>query len=333
MLLPGSLALPGSLPLFGDSTTSFTQLTPFSEWQHLLLEYAVAGAMFALLAGCVYSAMTAGELSKRWRPAAVASTLVCLVAFLSYVVITAEVVLGYREQGGAWVPRPGTVVTELRYIDWTVTVPLLVVEFLAVCSVSASRVVWLRFSAVAAAFLMILTGFFGVVDVGAGTPGPVELLVWGAVSTVFFLYLYAVLLGAVRRTRPTVGTATSTSLRNAAVLLLSVFGVYPLVYLVPLWAGPGDGGWALTVQVLFSAADVAAKVGFGVLVHKVAKLRTAEDARTVAGSTPDVYPGEVYVSGHLVAFPTAAPIAPAAPGSASGAPVAPATLAFDRPAG
>jgi len=303
--MPLIVPMADSVRAVGDSTTSFTQLTSFTTWQYQLLLYTFIVTTFALLAGWVYSLATREELSKRWRPAAVASTLICLVAFVSYVAITLELIFGYRHQGDLWVPKPETVITQLRYIDWTVTVPLLMVEFLAVSTIAVGRSVWLRFGAMASAFLMILTGFFGVIDVGSGSAGTAELLIWGAISTVFFIPLYVIFLGALRSTRPTVSVATYTSLRNAAILLLSVFGVYPLVYLIPVWAGAGNRGWALTVQLAFSVADVTAKVGFGALVHKVAKLRTAEDAATQSGSMPDTFPGQVFLAGNLLSMPAA----------------------------
>lgn len=319
--MPLSVPIAAAVRAVGESTTSFTQLTSFSTWQYQLLLYAFIVTTFALLAGWVYSLATREELSKRWRPAAVASTLICLVAFVSYVAITLELIFGYRDVAGVFMPKPGTVITQLRYIDWTITVPLLMVEFLAVSTIAAGRSVWLRFGAMASAFLMIVTGFFGVIDVGSGSAGTAELLIWGAISTVFFIPLYVILIGALRATRPTVSAATYTSLRNAAILLLSVFGVYPLVYLIPLWAGAGDRGWALTVQLAFSVADVTAKVGFGALVHKVAKLRTAEDAATESGSMPDTFPGQVFLAGNLLSMPAAEGVA------ATGAELAGATRA------
>jgi hypothetical protein len=142
----------------------------------------------------------------------------------------------------------------------------------------------------AAAFLMILTGYLGsqVLDEGRDTTA---LVVWGLISTVFFGYLYVALIGAVRASLPTMGTEAAVSLRNATIVLLGSFGVYPLVYAIPVFADVTPA-WFTTMQVGYSAADVIAKVGFGVLTHKVAKLRTAEDV--VAGV--DTHPEPIWSS-------------------------------------
>jgi hypothetical protein len=87
------------------------------------------------------------------------------------------------------------------------------------------------------------------------------------------------------------GTEAAHSLRNATTVLLGTFGVYPLVYAIPVFAEVTPR-WLLTIQLAYSAADVLAKVGFGVLVHKVAKLRTAEDV--AAGE--ETHPESIWVS-------------------------------------
>jgi hypothetical protein len=87
------------------------------------------------------------------------------------------------------------------------------------------------------------------------------------------------------------GRPAAISLRNATTVLLASFGVYPLVYAIPVFADVTPA-WSATVQVAYSAADVVAKVGFGLLVHEVALLRTAEDVR--AGE--DTHPEPVWIS-------------------------------------
>jgi bacteriorhodopsin len=132
---------------------------------------------------------------------------------------------------------------------------------------------------------MIVTGYLGaqVVDQGRDVAA---LVGWGLVSTVFFAYLAVALIGVVRASLPTMGGDAAVSLRNATIVLLSSFGVYPLVYAIPVFADVTPA-WFATMQVAYSLADVVAKVGFGLLVHKVAKLRTAEDVRAGIDTHPE----------------------------------------------
>ena len=298
-----------SLPalMVSGPTAEITGSTSFNRWQYELILYSFVVATFALFAAGLYSLSTSKELSKRYRTAGIASTCVTWVATLAYVALTLVWLVQYTPNaaGTLYTPDPGTTVTALRYMDWSVTVPILVVEFLAVCTLSRTSSVNTRFAAMAAAFLMILTGFFGLIGVGqAGGPTTLSYAVWGAISTVFFIIIYVVLIKPYRETIASVTPTTATSLRNAVILLGSLFGAYPVIYLFLFWSSAGDAGWATASQLGFTAADIAAKAGFGLLLHKVAKLRTAEDAAGPAGSVPDTYPSEVWISSELVSLPT-----------------------------
>ena len=256
-----------------------------------VVQFAILGAGFALLAYFLYALISRDEVSARYRPASYAAVCLAAVATVAYALLFLDWDSGFRLQDGVYVPTEEARTTEsTRYIDWSVTVPLLVVELLAVCSLAGAAARRLRASTMAAAFLMIVTGYLGaqVLDQGRDVTA---LVVWGLISTAFFGYLYVALVGAVRRSLPTMGAEAATSLRNATIVLLSSFGIYPLVYAVPVFAEVTPA-WYTGMQVAYSAADVIAKIGFGVLVHKVAKLRTAED---VAAGT-DTHPEPVWSS-------------------------------------
>jgi bacteriorhodopsin len=256
-----------------------------------MVTYAIAAAGFAFFAYFVYSWNSKGEVSARYRPAVLAGLCIAGIAFLSYVVLFVKWQSGFDLRGGVYVPNAEARADIFpRYIDWTVTVPLLTAELLAVCSLAGAKARGLRFTTMTSAFLMILTGFLGsqVFDEGRST---FWLVLWGLVSTAFYVYLYVALIGAVRSSMPTMGTEAGRSLRNAATVLLGTFGVYPLVYAIPVFFDVTPR-WLLTIQLAYSAADVLAKVGFGVLVHKVAKLRTAEDV--AAGE--ETHPESIWVS-------------------------------------
>ena len=251
-----------------------------------VVQFAILGAGFALLAYFLYALISRDEVSARYRPASYAAVCLAAVATVAYALLFLDWDSGFRLQDGVYVPTEEARTTEsTRYIDWSVTVPLLVVELLAVCSLAGAAASRLRASTMAAAFLMIVTGYLGaqVLDQGRDVTA---LVVWGLISTAFFGYLYVALVGAVRRSLPTMGAEAATSLRNATIVLLSSFGIYPLVYAVPVFAEVTPA-WFTGMQVAYSAADVVAKIGFGVLVHKVAKLRTAEDVAAGVDTHPE----------------------------------------------
>ena len=267
-----------------DTPTPELQTMPLGLYD--VVQLALLGAGFALLAYFLYSLISMNEVSARYRPSAYAAVCLAAVAAVAYALLYSDWDSGFRLQGEVWVPTEearNSVGT--RFIDWTITVPLLTVELLAVCSIAGARARNLRFTTMAAAFLMIVTGYLGGQVIADGRDRT-ALVVWGLISTVFFGYLVAALVGAVRASLPTMGTEAATSLRNATIVLLGSFGIYPLIYSIPVFVDVTPA-WLTAIQVGYSATDVVAKVGFGVLVHKVAKLRTAEDVAAGIDTHPE----------------------------------------------
>ncbi|BBZ28568.1 xanthorhodopsin [Mycolicibacterium madagascariense] len=293
----------------------FSATTTYSNTAYLLLLYAFVVAAFALFAAGLYGVKTASEVSKAYRASAIASTCICWVATAAYAVLIIEWVTNFSPtpDGLHYAPARAAVITELRYMDWSVTVPLLTVELLAVAALTRAQTIRWRTAAVVSAALMIVTGFLGVIfgqDALRGVNA--AMWVWGAISTAFFVVLYVVAARAYRASTAALSPASSKSYRAALILLFTVFLAYPLAYLVPWWAGADNPGWATAEQLTFTIADIAAKAGFGLLIHRTAKLRTAHDAEhaastphRIAAAVPDTMASEVWISGELLSVPPA----------------------------
>ncbi|TFV62144.1 UNVERIFIED_ORG: rhodopsin [Bacillus sp. AZ43] len=267
-----------------DTPTPELQTMPLGLYD--LVQWALLFAFFALFAYFVHSWTSRTEVSVRYRPSVLAGLCLSGVAMLAYLLLYQDWDSGFRLEGEVYVPNEEARTSEsTRYIDWSVTVPLLTVELLAVCSVAGARARSLRFRTMAAAFLMIFCGYLGSQLLAQGRD-VTALVVWGLISTAFFVYLYVALIRAVRESMPTMGREAAVSLRNATIVLLGSFGIYPLVYAIPVFADVTPA-WFATMQVAYSVTDVVAKVGFGILTHKVAKLRTAEDVRAGIDTHPE----------------------------------------------
>lgn len=258
----------------------------FSAGQYDLVYYFLVVTAFGLVAGFLYSWTGRSEVSARFRPAVIASLCITGIATLSYLVLIVKWDSGYSLQGNSYVPGPGARLSVVpRYMDWSITVPLLTAELIAVCAVAGKKARNLRASTMVAAFLMILTGFIGAKVIDQGT-NVGALVLWGLISTVFMCYLYPTLMFAVRDSMSTLSPEAGRTLKAAVTLLLSVFVVYPLVFAIPVFFNP-TAAWTTGIQIILSVADVTAKVGFGVLIHKVAKLRTAQDILDGIDTNPE----------------------------------------------
>ncbi|MCU1482785.1 MAG: rhodopsin [Subtercola sp.] len=263
---------------------------PLTDAEHQLVFYFLTVATLALFAGFVRSLITQSEVGSRFRPAVVARLSITAVATLTYLFLLLSFMTAYTQTSEGFVPTDGAQsLWSLRYMEWSVSVPLLTFELLAVCTLLGVAARRAQFLAGASAFAMIFCGFLGAIVINGGTD-TTTLLVWGGISCVFWILTNVILIRAVVRSLPGVTPTAARLMRNATILLLSGWVVYPAVFVIQIY-GTG-GGWATTMQIALCSADVIVKLGFGTLIQRVAKLRTAEDVR--AGD--DVHPESIWIS-------------------------------------
>jgi bacteriorhodopsin len=259
--------------------------TPLTDLQHSLIVYGLVVTALVLLAMLVRTWTVRSEVSGRYRPAIAASLGVLLIAFLAYVVMALKFDVGYDREASAWVPNSEAIwAWSTRFMDWSVTVPLLIVELLAVSSLRGTAAARTRAVGVGLAFAMVASGYLGGVAVDGGQDRT-ALLVWGLISSVFFAALYVLVLVTVLRSLHALPSVARPTYRGAMIVLMATWFVYPVVF--GLQGATRGGAWATTGQLLICAADVVAKVAFGLLIQKVAKLRTAFDVQAGLETHPE----------------------------------------------
>lgn len=258
--------------------------------EHSLIAYFLELAGTALLFGLVRAWVTRTEIGSRYRTATVARLGIMLSASLSYVLIISAFFSGYTQRGGVWVPTSQAIMAIApRYVEWSIAVPLLTVELLSVTTLVGAAARSTGNRAATGAFLMIFTGFLGAVVLGNGH-SRTSLLFWGAVSTGFWIYTVVVLVRAVKLSLPGLTPEASLLLKRATIFLLSGWVIYPIAYAIQIFFVGGQ--WTTMIQIVMCCADMTVKLGFGAIVHRIAKLRTAEDVR--AGD--DVHGEAIWIS-------------------------------------
>ena len=227
-------------------------------------------AIAAMGAGAIFFFVATTLVGARYRIAMVVSGLVCTIAAYHYFRIFNSWEGSYALTNGAYTLSGTPFNDAYRYVDWLLTVPLLLIEAVAVLALPALQSRRLIWRLVIASALMIALGYPG--EVGSLT----ARFWWGLASTVPFVYILWLLWGelsqAATRQKPEVQLYS----RNMKLLLLLSWGVYPIAYALPL-LGVSGAASVVGVQVGYTIADVLAKPIFGLLAFTIAMIKTRQD--------------------------------------------------------
>ena len=242
-------------------------------------QYATVYNLFSLvIASMLFTAIfllvSRGRVAPRYRNALVVSAMVCGIATYHYFRIFENFKESYP---------PGSTVTAAhllsrvefneayRYVDWLLTVPLLLVETVAVMALARSEQRSLLVKLVPASALMILLGYPGEI---ADTSG--ARMLWGGLSTIPFLYLLYVLFVELSRSLERQPVEVRHTIKMLRISLVGLWGVYPIVFLFPVIGGDFFGGASGFVlrQSGYSIADILAKAAYGLAIYKVARVKS-----------------------------------------------------------
>ncbi|PSQ98820.1 MAG: xanthorhodopsin [Bacteroidetes bacterium QS_9_68_14] len=260
------------------------------------LQYNIVYNLFSLtiavmFASGVYFLATSGRIAERYRPAMYVSALIVFVAGYHYLRIFQSWDAAFELSGAAgemsrsanYTAAADHVFNEAyRYADWMLTVPLLIVELYIVTKArDASKSARSSMTALILATIgMLATGYIGETYT-ADTGGLTMRFVWGTISSVFFAYIVFRLYSDVSSAQDYLPGKASLLAGNTKLLLLFTWGFYPIVYCFPFLGLTGATSF-VAVQSGYTIADIAAKAGYGLLIHHIARERTIHEGGVVS---------------------------------------------------
>ena len=244
----------------------------FSTTEHAIVGHLFAVALGAHIVGFLYFASRQGSIAPRYRTATWLSMAVMAASGLLFFRLGQSWDLAFVQQGGDMVRTGNRFDGALRYVNWFVTVPVLLVQVLYGLDLPREQLRRTRAVLVSSGLLMVACGYVGQFSAGKDDR---SLLLWGALGTPPFLVLLAVLVPLLLRARAYLPEEAGLTARNLVAVLAFFWGLYPVAYLLP--AVSHSPTTAVVGQVLFTVADVGSKVLYGVLLAKVCRLRSAAD--------------------------------------------------------
>lgn len=154
-----------------------------------------------------------------------------------------------------------------RYVDWLLTVPLLLVEFILALRLSESETRSKSFILSFLAVAMIILGYQGEVA-PSDSPDAWKFFILSSIP--FLLIIYQLFFG-LSKAIAAQPTASKSLVMNARNLIAITWLFYPCVYLLRF---KGFEPSAPFIQIGYTIADILAKAGLGIMVYSIAMRKT-----------------------------------------------------------
>lgn len=239
-------------------------------------------------AAALFLYMSRAHVDPEYRPALLVSGIVVSIACYHYFMIRHSWHDAYTLVDGGYKGTGAPFNDFYRYADWILTVPLLMVELVAVLRLRPDKASSLLTRLVIAAALMIALGYPGEVIADPTRWG--ERVMWGALSSVPFFYILYVLWMELTASLDSQPPAARKLLEIARLVILVTWAVYPIAYALggtpdALAAKAGTATAAsgivgargvAALQIGYAIADMTAKAGFGVLIYLIARAKSTK---------------------------------------------------------
>lgn len=232
--------------------------------QYNLIYNAFSFAFAALSAATLFFWFGRSQVAPQYKTAMTITGLVTFIAAYHYFRIIGSWTEAYGFVDGAIVATGIPFNDAYRYVDWLLTVPLLLIELILVMGLSRQETLTRGFRLGLLAALMVALGYPGEV---AATGGGRWL--WGLASMIPFLWIVYELFVGLSKAIDNQPEASRGLVNVARWVTVVSWSFYPIVY----FAGAVglEGSVANTVvQVGYTVSDLVAKAGFGVLIFLIA---------------------------------------------------------------
>merc|ERR1712139_311367 len=163
-----------------------------------------------------------------------------------------------------------------RYMDWLLTVPLLLIEIVMVMNLSPEESSSRCWTLGAGSALMIVSGYKGeLVLTGDLSPRWFSFFL----SFAFFLYIvYTLLVGLSDATNSESDPEVKRMIGNAQVWTCVSWCTYPIVYLFPMMGITGSAA-VIYIQIGYCCSDIISKCGVGLMIYQITIAKSRNDQK------------------------------------------------------
>lgn len=253
------------------TTSNLAQASPDVKSAIVLEATDLVGVSFwlismALVAAAVFFFMETQRVTAKWKTSLTVSGLVCLVAAVHYFYMR-----------DVWVTT-GSTPTVYRYIDWLITVPLLMVEFYLILSAVTRVSVGVFWRLLIGTIVMLVGGYLG-------ETGYMNLTLAFVIGMAGWAYIiYEIFAGeASKISASKAPPAVQSAFKTMRIIVTVGWAIYPIGYVFGYFTGSGPEDSMSSLNIIYNLADMVNKIGFGLVIWSVAA-RMSDEAMKSAKS-------------------------------------------------
>jgi len=214
----------------------------------------------SMLAASIFFIVERGTVNDKWKTSLLISALITFIAAVHYFYMR-----------GVWLDTHESP-TQFRYIDWTLTVPLMCIEYFLILKPAGAKSGMLT-RLIFGSVVMLVAGYIGEAVV------PEQNVMWGIISTLgWALIIYEIYMGeASKLAAASTNEAVKSGYNVMRWFTLVGWAIYPIGYMML----PGNllSGMSGNIDLAYNIADAINKIGFGLVVYTIAKNATSAEAK------------------------------------------------------
>lgn len=243
--------------------------------QFELVSNAFSFAIAVMGAATIFLFLGRSQVAPQYKTAVTISGIVTLIAFYHYWRIFDSWHNAFSLTKAGLEATATKFNDAYRYVDWLLTVPLLLIELILVMRLSREETVARGQKLAFAAALMILLGYPGEIASDPGTKAK-----WWILSMLPFIYIVMNLFSGLSKAINSQPESVRELIVTARNLTVVSWCFYPVVYLLYFLPGTNAGSAEVTtyIQVGYTIADILAKAVFGVFIYVVAVRKSETNA-------------------------------------------------------
>jgi len=255
-----------------------------TDLQYQAVYNVLSFSLASMMSTTMYLWFRSFSVKDQYRSAVIISGLVTFIAAYHYMRIFNSWVEAYKYEPGSMVdgalamqdPKlTGVPFNDAyRYMDWLLTVPLLLIEILLVMKLDAATYSSKAWTLGVGSALMIVSGYYGeLVVTGDLTP---RWVCW-CLSMCFFGYIVNELLfGLAAATASEPDPVVAGKIRTAQVMTVISWCTYPIVYLFPM-LGINAATSVVSIQCGYCVSDIISKCGVGLVIYQITYAKSIKE--------------------------------------------------------